>query len=172
MKICIFILLFPILSFAGDVTVAWDANPEPDISHYELSWGTTSGVYPYSDTTTETRLKIPNLQDAITYYAVVRAYNTSGLLSPNSQELWFTFDEAKKNIPKGKRHSVTLHIAEGGVEFLPPNFEMPSNSKRTVMVSENLIDWVELAKIQFLTLQAIFVPDVKSPRRFYKVIFN
>ena len=172
MRLCALIILFPILSFAGDFKIAWDANPEPDISYYELSWGATSGVYPNSGTTTETSLTIPNLQDSITYYAVVVAYNTSGLRSPNSQELWFTFDEAKSNIPAEKRSPVTLSLAEGGVEFSPPNFEMASNVKRTVMVSENLVDWVELTKIQFLTLEAVFVPDVKLKRRFYKIIFN
>jgi len=172
MRLCILTLLFPIFSFAGDINVAWNVNPEPDISHYKLFWGTTSGVYPNSDTTTETSFTIPNLQDTITYYAVVMAYNTAGFPSPNSQELWFTFDEAKRNIPIEQRSYVTLHLAEGGVEFSPSNFEMAGNSKRTVMVSENLIDWVELAKIEFLTLQAVFVPDVISRRRFYKVFFN
>lgn len=87
------LLLLSVASFAQDttanVTIAWDANPEPDIAEYRLKVGTESGTYGQI-------FRVAGTQQAISvgkvgfYYAVVTAVNTSGLESPPSDELVFS----------------------------------------------------------------------------------
>ena len=72
-------------------TATWNANPEPDIAGYILSWGTQSGVYSTSvDVGHVTTYQISTLTPGQSYYFVVRAYNTEGLNSADSAEVAFT----------------------------------------------------------------------------------
>ena len=86
------ILLFLTVSLTAqemvNVTLAWDQNPEPDISHYRLYVGTSSGVYGPSIPVGETT-KTLSLPKNVLHFAVVTAVNTSGLESPGSKELCF-----------------------------------------------------------------------------------
>jgi len=75
---------------AQSVTLAWDANPEADVSGYRVQYGTASG----SPTTTVdvgnvTTRQFSGLQLGVTYYFRVVAYNTSGLESTPSSEVSF-----------------------------------------------------------------------------------
>ncbi len=42
--VLIFFIL-PVLAYSADVTLAWDANNEPDLAGYKLHFGTSSGNY-------------------------------------------------------------------------------------------------------------------------------
>jgi hypothetical protein len=70
-------------------TATWDANTEPDIDGYILSYGTQSGQYSNSiDVGNVTTWQVI-LSTGQRYYFAVRAYNSSGLFSPFSQEAFF-----------------------------------------------------------------------------------
>lgn len=72
----------------NSVTVAWDANTEPDIAGYIVYWGNGSRSYDRSvDVGNVTQYTITGLQDLQTYYFAVRAYNTEGLQSAYSAEV-------------------------------------------------------------------------------------
>ena len=74
---------------AATVTVSWDA-PEPNIAGYKLSYGTQSHSYTTTvDVGNVTTSQITTLLPGTRYYFAVQAYNTSGLLSPYSTEVWF-----------------------------------------------------------------------------------
>ena len=84
------LILVPVMAHAlTPVTVAWDeSNPVPD--GYILYWGTSSGNYPDShDVGNATQYTIPGLQDGLTYYFAVKAYD-DGNLSAFSQEISHT----------------------------------------------------------------------------------
>jgi len=84
------LILVPVMAHAQtSVTVAWDAsNPVPD--GYILYWGTSSGNYPDShDVGNATQYTIPGLQDGLTYYFAVKAYD-DGNQSAFSQEISHT----------------------------------------------------------------------------------
>jgi hypothetical protein len=95
----LFFILLPTLLLGWSVTIraivipvtaSWNANPEPDIAGYKLSYGTTSGTYTTTvDVGNVTSYSLP-LVSGTTYYFVVQAYNTTGLLSPFSAEMPFT----------------------------------------------------------------------------------
>jgi hypothetical protein len=73
---------------AGVVTLAWNANPEPDIAGYVVAYGTSPGNHPLTvDVGNRTTWQLPGLVSGQRYYFVVRAYNTAGLMSPPSSEV-------------------------------------------------------------------------------------
>ena len=79
------------LRAAHSVTLAWDANSEPDIASYVLRYGTTRGVpsqfIPVGSKTTAT---VSNLAHSKTYYFTVVARNERGFESPPSNEVSYT----------------------------------------------------------------------------------
>ncbi len=79
--------------FAGeahcaDVTVAWDANPEPAVRGYVIYYGTSPGNYTQSvDVGNSTSCVISGLQAGATYYMAVTAYDDSRDESGFSNEI-------------------------------------------------------------------------------------
>ena len=82
---------------ADTVTLAWDANPEPDLS-YRVSYGLASGQHGTdAPLTAATETTIADLIPGTTYYFIVRAVNAKGLMSPPSAELVYTVPEPNLN---------------------------------------------------------------------------
>ena len=78
---------------APSVTLAWDANPEPDIAGYRLSYGSSPGSYStVVDVGNNMTTEVAGLIQSQTYYFSVSAYNSSGLTSPPSPEISYTFE--------------------------------------------------------------------------------
>ena len=79
---------------AADVSLAWDANSEPDLAGYKIYYGNASGTYGsliiIGNVTTYT---VTNLAPG-TYYFVVAAYNSAGLESGYSNEVFATVSAA------------------------------------------------------------------------------
>lgn len=72
----------------GSVTLAWDPNPEPDISHYIVYKRLLGGSYdPALIVTNGTVATVSNLTQNATWFFVVTAINTSGLESDYSNEV-------------------------------------------------------------------------------------
>ena len=70
------------------VTLAWNPNPETDITGYQLSYGTTPGVHPnIIEAGLNTTTTVAGLTEGTTYYFVVSACNLSGLRSTSSSEI-------------------------------------------------------------------------------------
>ena len=79
--------------YALDVTLAWDANTEPDLAGYELHYKTGSPGPPYNghdspiDVGNVTQFTIYGLDDDVTYFFVVTAYNADDVQSNYSNEV-------------------------------------------------------------------------------------
>lgn len=70
------------------VNVKWNPNPETNIAGYYLNYGETLGNYPNKITVTSgTRATLPPLVHGKTYYMVVSAFNTLGLVSELSDAI-------------------------------------------------------------------------------------
>ncbi|GEM_PF-6122446 len=81
-------LIVPTIGFAASVTLRWQANSEPDISSYNVYYGTQSRDYgppiPAGNTTSYT---VENLTEGTTYYFAITASDTSGNESGYSYEV-------------------------------------------------------------------------------------
>ena len=70
------------------VTLAWDANTEPDLAGYIVEYGTASQQYTQSLSLGKvTQVTVTGLLADTTYYFVVRAYNNVGAVSSPSNEI-------------------------------------------------------------------------------------
>jgi fibronectin type 3 domain-containing protein len=97
-------ILFTQPLFGAPVSLAWDANPEPDISGYRIHYGAVSGLYSGSlDVGNVTSAIVPDLIEATTYYFTVTAYNTAGLesLPSNEVSVFFSGSDTSPPVPPG-----------------------------------------------------------------------
>ncbi|MBT8366450.1 MAG: fibronectin type III domain-containing protein, partial [Deltaproteobacteria bacterium] len=104
------LLLFPVVGFGADVTVAWDANSEGDLAGYIVYWGTTSGDYSDSkDVGITTQHTITGLQDGVKYYFAATAYDHDKYESGYSQELFHV--AGSQNLTS---HTITASAGSNG----------------------------------------------------------
>lgn len=96
-------LLFCVSAFGREVTLTWEANSEPDLSHYVVYWGTASRVYVNNSGNiglkTEYKVQLPN--DDKIYFFAVTAVDEAGLESDYSNEV-NTGEVKPKILPPGK----------------------------------------------------------------------
>jgi hypothetical protein len=93
------------------VSFEWDANPEPNISGYLLSYGTTLGRYSNSVNVGVTpAATVSGLKEGTTYYFVVAAVDSAGLISPTSEAIsYFVPVTAPSNRPPSAfANSITI----------------------------------------------------------------
>ncbi len=94
-------LIFGAVLSAGEVTLAWDPNSEPDLAGYKLYYGLESGQYDeIIDVGNVTTTTVPGLDAGLTYYFVVTAYNAAGLESDPSNEVSYTVPD--ETSPSGR----------------------------------------------------------------------
>jgi fibronectin type 3 domain-containing protein len=73
---------------SAQVSLAWDANTEPNLSGYKVYYGTASHVYDWVlDVGKVTTYTVTGLSDGLAYYFAATAYNTSNLESDYSGEV-------------------------------------------------------------------------------------
>ena len=77
-------------TFSAEVTLAWDANTEPDLAGYKIHYGHASWDYPFSvDVGNQTAYTLSDLEQGRTYYFAVTAYDIYGNESSFSNEVIF-----------------------------------------------------------------------------------
>lgn len=105
-------VLFPVLTWAADVRLAWNPNTEADLAGYKIHYGTGSGSYTQSvDVGKVTTATISNLSEGTTYYFASSAYNTAALASAYSNEVSYSVPIANRNpsapsVPSGPSSGV------------------------------------------------------------------
>jgi hypothetical protein len=79
------------LAAAAQVTLAWDANTEPELTGYKIYYGTVSGTYGTPvDVGKVTTYTVTGLADGRTYYFAATAYDSVGNESGYSNEVTYT----------------------------------------------------------------------------------
>ena len=101
-------LAWATLSYSAQVTLAWNANKEPDLAGYRIYYGTSSGVYPFEvDLGKNTGCSISSLQEGTTYFFAATAYDTDGNESEFSVELSHTI--------RSKTNPTTVVVDNGDI---------------------------------------------------------
>lgn len=88
--------------YALDVTLKWAPNSEPNLAGYKVFFREEGQSYNYNTPyweTTEPTCTIYDLDETKTYYFVVRAFDTKGKESKNSNEVRFEERTTPKNLP-------------------------------------------------------------------------
>jgi len=62
----------------NSLRVSWTGVNDPAFSHYTISWGTQQGIYPFTQTTTNTSYTISGLDENQTCYVAVSTIDTYG----------------------------------------------------------------------------------------------
>jgi hypothetical protein len=94
--------LAPAISSAAQVTLAWDANTEPDLAGYKLYYGISSGSYPFSvDVGNRTSYTLLGLLEGQFYYLAATAYDSSLNESGFSNEVSTTATASTTTGPVG-----------------------------------------------------------------------
>lgn len=108
MKQLIFVVLVFFLNVsivvAGDVSFMWNANTEPDLAGYRLFMHDENGSYDYTAPVIECTTvgaSVINLPDGHTYYFVLKAFDTEGFESGNSNEVSQYMSQAWEGVPPG-----------------------------------------------------------------------
>jgi fibronectin type 3 domain-containing protein len=84
-------LLISVWARAEQVTLAWDANTEPDLAGYKVHYGTASGSYTSSvDVHKVTTAVVTGLTAGQTYYLAVTAYNAANNQSGYSNQVSYS----------------------------------------------------------------------------------
>ncbi len=87
----LFLVAIPDVRAAQQVTVAWDANSEPDLAGYKVYYGTSSRNYATSrDAGKVYSYTIADLQEGTTFYIAATAYDRYGNESAFSQEVVYS----------------------------------------------------------------------------------
>jgi len=80
--------IMPVTAYCAQVTLAWDANTEPNIAGYKIYYGTGSRSYNwFVDVGNVTSYTVTGLADGSTYYFAATAYDTSNIESTYSAEV-------------------------------------------------------------------------------------
>src|SRR3989454_1279721 len=125
--------LAPAVANAAQVTLAWDANTDPDLAGYKLYYGLSSGSYQSSvDVGNVTSYTLPGLLDGRIYYFAATAYNVS------QNESGFS-NEVSKAIADVTPPTVSISAPANGATV----------SGTAVTVSASASDNVGVAGVQF-----------------------
>jgi hypothetical protein len=133
---------------APSVSLAWNANPEPDVAGYKVHFGAQSGVYTnVIDVRGATSTSLPQLLMGSTYYMAVSAYNSAGQEGPRSAE--FALAAA---VPSSPALSTTFAFGgttegQGQLQWKYPKSAAGTASDFKVYASEDLKTWTETAQI-------------------------
>lgn len=140
-------LCLPAFAENVNITLAWDANPEPDVNGYRLYIGTEHGTYAQP-------IQVKGTQQAVSlpintlHYAVVTAVNTSGLESTMSEELVFQ----------------VFKPGEGKAPSPPVNLRKVAGLSVSIEQSSDLRVWA--------TLHSLLVPEPSAGNQFYRLVLS
>ena len=93
----LFLIICVTHAYAGQVTLGWDQNTEPDLAGYKIYYGNSSGNYTESVNITSGNITTCTISDLIegqTYYFAATAYNSSLVESNYSAEVYYTINTA------------------------------------------------------------------------------
>ena len=148
------------------VSLAWDPSLDPIVVGYAVYYGTTSGDYTSRvDVGANTSTTISGLQEGLTYYLTVVAYDILGQESAPSPEITYIVPGLLVMAPgagPGKTMDLSFPVAPGNSYDLQATADLQSWTTiwQTGISTSNA--WVQFADTQ----------TNPAPQRFYRLIMH
>lgn len=151
------------------VTIAWDANAEPEVAGYNVYAGRASRTYEsVVDAGLQTFVRVAPLEAGVRFFFAVTAYNAAGLESPFSDEITYALPIDGTNaflVP------LRLSIENGAARSV--EFEAVPGRTYLVQASSDLQSWERLETFPPITAGTVTwrdEPPAPQQYRFYRVI--
>lgn len=125
-----FLLMCPPLLMAMDISLEWDPNTEPNLAGYRLFVREAGESYYYSHPEWEgadTRCTIRGLDEYESYFFVVRAFDTEGNESGNSNEVFLPSPHGSHRLNPGTDGYASA--GGGGGCFISSSRMVPGGSR-------------------------------------------
>lgn len=118
-------------ALAAKITLAWDANTDPDVAGYKVYYGTSSKSYEGSvDVGNVTACTIAGLKGGQTYYFAVTDYNKSNSESGYSNEVSGVATES--SLPTSDTPpTITVSLSSGSPTSAETTYTQSSSSSDT-----------------------------------------
>ena len=150
------------------VTLAWDANQEPDLAGYRLYYATYGAQSAYVEVpvSSQPKVTLDSLTAASTYTFYVTAYNTAGLESDPSETITYTTPDlgsprlAGLEKVAGVGFTLTASGTSGSVYLLQATSDLKTSPWTTI---DSAIASPEGTII-------LIDPVADIPRRFYRLL--
>jgi len=109
------ILLVPIFAWSAGTSVnfIWDANTEPDLAGYRMFWHAEGDTYDYTNPVVEclqVGCGVSGLIPGSVNYFVLRAFDTEGFESADSNEVVYTVPQPWEGVPPGAPTNLTIEL--------------------------------------------------------------
>lgn len=102
-------LIFALALPCAAVELQWDANSETNLAGYKIYHGQFSRNYIWTNSTTNTTFTITNLVNGTNRFAVT-AFDTDGLESDYSDEVFLVWTNRRPTKPKGVRFAASVNV--------------------------------------------------------------
>ncbi|MGB9436639.1 MAG: hypothetical protein WCB15_01750, partial [Desulfobacterales bacterium] len=141
-------LLSPMIVHAATVTLAWDANTEPDLAGYKIHYGTASRDYSHSiDVGDVTEYTLEDLDDGVTYYLAATAYDSETNESGYSVELVHSTGNPT--------HIITASAGANGSISPSGSLTVNHGSNRTFTISANATHHIQNVLVNGVSVGAV-----------------
>lgn len=112
------LLLLELICPGAEARVSWQANPEPDIAAYVLSWSKTGAGESDAIRVEGTEATVAGLEDGAEYVFRVFAFNTAGMSSDPSDPVTYTVSGVIADPQVPKRLTLTLQVTNDMVRWV------------------------------------------------------
>ncbi len=152
---------------AANVTLSWDASPDPDVTGYAVYYGTTSGSYTHKVAVGQvTGVTLSNLTAGVTYY-----FAATTLYGPNGDESAFSGEASY--IPAGV---LTLNRGARGGGPAQINFPVEPGHWYEVQATTDLQTWTTIQQTGIATSNnwvQVADPDAGTFKaRYYRLVLH
>jgi hypothetical protein len=147
--LAIALLLSPMVAYGATITLAWDANTEPDLAGYKIHYGTASHAYSDSvDVGNTTQYTLANLDDGVTYYLAATAYDNDNNESAYSAELVHTTTTETS-------HTITASADVNGSISPSGSLTVSHGSNRTFTISADATHHIQNVLVNGVSVGAV-----------------
>lgn len=129
----------------GSASLVWDANPESNVTGYNVHIGDSSGNYfTVINVVGDTRMELPTFAMGTTLYLAVSAINSEGLESSLSAELVVVVDVPAPVVST----SFSMNApGQGQLQWKYPRNATVGADRFTVYASEDLVSWIPASEV-------------------------